>query len=57
MHVTRIVVANSVEERILTLQQGKREVIASALSEGRDAGSAGSRLTMDDLRFLFEGLA
>lgn len=57
MHVTRITVAGSVEDRILQLQQRKREVVAAALAEGRDGGASAGRLSMDDLRFLFEGLA
>ena len=46
---------NTVEERILELQQRKREVVAAALNEeGRgDASQTGTRLTMEDLKYLF----
>lgn len=57
MHVTRITVAGSVEDRILELQQRKRELVAAALSEGHDGAAAGGRLSLEDLRFLFQGLA
>ncbi|GIM06399.1 hypothetical protein Vretimale_10704 [Volvox reticuliferus] len=57
VHVTRITIAGSVEDRILELQQVKKELVAAALSEGRDGNAAAGRLTLDDLRFLFEGLS
>ena len=55
MHVTRITIKNSVEDRILELQDQKRKLVSAALNEeGRsDAAQAATRLTLDDLRFLF----
>ena len=52
---TASVPQNTVEERILELQQRKREVVAAALNEeGRgDASQTGTRLTMEDLKYLF----
>ncbi|GLC43495.1 hypothetical protein PLESTM_001479400 [Pleodorina starrii] len=57
VHVHRITIAGSVEDRILELQQAKRELVATALSEGRDSGTAAGRLSLDDLHFLFQGLS
>eukprot|EP00798_Chlamydomonas_sp_ICE-L_P030148 gene30148-35126_t len=54
VHVTRICIKNSVEDRILELQERKRKVVASVLNEaGRGGSQGGNKLTMDDLRFLF----
>ena len=56
MHVTRITITGSVEERILALQDRKRQLVENALGNGgRDAAAGGGRLTMEDLRFLFGG--
>ncbi|GLI60468.1 hypothetical protein VaNZ11_002626 [Volvox africanus] len=57
VNVTRITIAGSVEDRILELQQSKRELVAAALSEGRDGNAAAGRLTLDDLHFLFRDLS
>jgi hypothetical protein len=41
---------------LLCTQERKRQLVASALSEGREgAGGGGNKLSMDDLRFLFLG--
>ncbi|KAJ9533886.1 hypothetical protein QJQ45_026984 [Haematococcus lacustris] len=55
VQVTRITIKGSVEERILQLQDQKRQVVAAALSEGAQGGQALNRLSMEDLRFLFLG--
>lgn len=57
VHVTRIVVQGTVEDRILELQQQKRQVVASAfggIAQG-DTSGASNRLTMADLTYLFGG--
>lgn len=48
--VTRFVIAGTIEERILKLQEKKRLVFEGTV--GRDAEALG-KLTVDDLRFLF----
>ncbi|CAA7041133.1 unnamed protein product [Microthlaspi erraticum] len=50
--VTRITINDTVEERILTLQEKKREMVASALGEDPGELSA-TRLTVQDLHYLF----
>ena len=47
--------ADTVEDRILALQQKKRELAEAALGDG-DGGVQASRLTMEDLQFLFSAL-
>jgi DNA repair protein RAD16 len=47
---TRFVIAGTIEERILKLQDKKQAVFEGTV--GRDAEALG-RLTEDDLRFLF----
>jgi len=54
VHVTRLAIKGTVEERILELQASKRAVVAAALEEGRGTDGA-NKLTMEDLRFLFLG--
>jgi len=51
VHVHRIVVENTVEDRILQLQQQKRELVESALDE--NAAKAISRLGQQELSYLF----
>ncbi|CAH2036333.1 unnamed protein product [Thlaspi arvense] len=51
--VTRMTIKDSVEDRILALQEKKREMVASAFGEDH-GGSSATRLTVDDLRYLFE---
>ncbi|XP_014514431.1 helicase-like transcription factor CHR28 [Vigna radiata var. radiata] len=50
--VTRITIKDTVEDRILSLQEDKREMVASAFGEDH-AGRSGTRLTVDDLKYLF----
>ncbi|KAL8526409.1 hypothetical protein ACS0TY_015567 [Phlomoides rotata] len=52
--VSRLTVKDTVEDRILALQEDKRKMVASAFGEDQSTGQA-SRLRMEDLRFLFEG--
>ncbi|CAH2053537.1 unnamed protein product, partial [Thlaspi arvense] len=52
--VLRLTIQNTVEERILTLQAKKREMVASALGEDPGELSA-TRLTEEDLHYLFYG--
>lgn len=48
---TRFIVENSIEERILKLQEKKKLVFDGTV--GGDSGSM-SKLTVDDMRFLFQ---
>lgn len=50
--VFRLTVKDTVEDRILALQQKKREMVASAFGED-EIGSSQTRLTVDDLKYLF----
>jgi DNA repair protein RAD16 len=50
IRTTRFVIAGTIEERILKLQDKKQAVFEGTV--GRDAEALG-RLTEDDLRFLF----
>ncbi|XP_061355786.1 helicase-like transcription factor CHR28 [Gastrolobium bilobum] len=50
--VLRLTVRDTVEDRILALQQKKREMVASAFGEDGTGGRQ-SRLTVDDLKYLF----
>lgn len=50
--VTRITIKDTVEDRILALQEEKRKMVASAFGEDQTGGSA-TRLTVDDLKYLF----
>jgi SNF2 family DNA or RNA helicase len=50
--VTRITIKNTVEDRILALQEEKRKMVASAFGEDH-GGSSATRLTVDDLKYLF----
>ncbi|XP_078436766.1 helicase-like transcription factor CHR28 isoform X2 [Wolffia australiana] len=50
--VSRLTVENTVEDRILALQEKKREMVASAFGED-GSGTHRSRLTLEDLRYLF----
>jgi SNF2 family DNA or RNA helicase len=51
VHVTRITVKDTVEDRILQLQERKREIVQTAFGQGGKGGSA--LLTAADLAFLF----
>jgi DNA repair protein RAD16 len=48
---TRFIIENTIEERILKLQEKKRLVFDGTI--GGDAGSM-AKLTVDDMRFLFQ---
>lgn len=50
--VSRFTVQDTVEDRILALQERKREMVASAFGEDGAAGRQ-TRLTEEDLRYLF----
>ncbi|TKY59320.1 SWI/SNF-related matrix-associated actin-dependent regulator of chromatin [Spatholobus suberectus] len=50
--VLRLTVRDTVEDRILALQQKKRTMVASAFGED-GTGDRQSRLTVDDLKYLF----
>ncbi|KAK9089384.1 hypothetical protein Scep_028466 [Stephania cephalantha] len=50
--VVRLTVKDTVEDRILALQQKKREMVASAFGED-EAGGRQTRLTVEDLNYLF----
>lgn len=50
IHVTRFVIANTVEERIIRLQEKKQLVFEATVGQN---GDALGKLTVDDLRFLF----
>ncbi|XP_038712554.1 helicase-like transcription factor CHR28 isoform X2 [Tripterygium wilfordii] len=52
--VLRLTVKDTVEDRILALQQKKREMVASAFGED-ETGSRQTRLTEEDLQYLFMG--
>lgn len=52
--VSRLTVKDTVEDRILALQEDKRKMVASAFGEDKSGGH-GTGLTVEDLRFLFEG--
>ena len=51
VQVTRIVVQDTVEDRILELQDTKREIIKAAFGSG--GGQQAGNLTAADLQFLF----
>lgn len=50
--VHRLTVEDTVEQRILKLQEQKRDMVSSAFGED-STGKATTRLTLEDLRFLF----
>ncbi|PON87722.1 Cdk-activating kinase assembly factor [Trema orientale] len=50
--VTRLTIKDTVEDRILALQEEKRKMVASAFGEDHSGGSA-TRLTVEDLKYLF----
>jgi len=54
VHVTRITIKDTVEDRILQLQEKKQKMVDSALGEDGAGGKGlGARLTLKDLNFLF----
>ncbi|CAA7036442.1 unnamed protein product [Microthlaspi erraticum] len=50
--VTRITIKDTIEDKILRLQDEKRKMAASAFGE-EHGGSSATRLTVDDLNYLF----
>ncbi|KAL5223240.1 hypothetical protein ABZP36_027953 [Zizania latifolia] len=50
--VSRLTIKDTVEDRILALQEKKREMVASAFGEDK-SGAHQTRLTVDDLNYLF----
>ncbi|XP_042453098.1 helicase-like transcription factor CHR28 isoform X2 [Zingiber officinale] len=50
--VSRITVKDTVEDRILALQEEKRKMVSSAFGEDQ-TGTHATRLTVDDLRYMF----
>ncbi|CAN1221885.1 Helicase-like transcription factor CHR28 [Linum grandiflorum] len=52
--VFRLTVKDTIEDRILALQEKKREMVASAFGEDVDGGRQ-TRLTEEDLKYLFMG--
>ncbi|KAJ8769906.1 hypothetical protein K2173_008988 [Erythroxylum novogranatense] len=53
VNVTRLTIKDTVEDRILALQEEKRKMVASAFGEDHNGG-AGARLTVEDLKYLFK---
>jgi SNF2 family DNA or RNA helicase len=53
VHVYRMVSRDTIEEKVLALQDAKRKLISGVLDAGPGAGATGdSRLTADDVRLL-----
>uniref|UniRef100_A0A0A9DFL5 Helicase C-terminal domain-containing protein n=1 Tax=Arundo donax TaxID=35708 RepID=A0A0A9DFL5_ARUDO len=50
--VSRLTIKDTVEDRILALQEKKREMVQSAFGEDKSSGNA-TRLTVEDHRYLF----
>uniref|UniRef100_A0A0D9W9X0 RING-type domain-containing protein n=1 Tax=Leersia perrieri TaxID=77586 RepID=A0A0D9W9X0_9ORYZ len=50
--VSRLTIKETVEDRILALQEKKRKMVQSAFGEDKPGGNA-TRLTIDDLQYLF----
>ena len=59
VEVVRITIEGTVEDRILSLQGKKREIVDAALDEGGAGGQgdrhSASRLSQHDLEYLFLG--
>ncbi|XP_024359379.1 helicase-like transcription factor CHR28 [Physcomitrium patens] len=52
VNVSRFTIKNTIEDRILALQERKRQIVASAFGEN-SGGEQKNRLTVEDLRYLF----
>ncbi|KAI3719806.1 hypothetical protein L6452_20711 [Arctium lappa] len=52
--VSRLMIKDTVEDRIIALQEEKRKMVASAFGEGQ-SGSSVTSLTAQDLKYLFTG--
>lgn len=50
--VSRLTIKDTVEDRILALQEEKRKMVSSAFGDDK-SGSFATRLTVEDLRYLF----
>ncbi|CDY36065.1 BnaC03g41330D [Brassica napus] len=50
--VTRVTIKDTIEDKILSLQEEKRKMVASAFGE-EHGGSSATKLTVDDLKYLF----
>lgn len=50
--VSRLTIKDTVEDRILALQEEKRKMVSSAFGEDK-AGNHATRLTVEDLKYLF----
>ncbi|KAL3677102.1 hypothetical protein R1sor_027050 [Riccia sorocarpa] len=53
VRVSRFTVRNTIEDRILALQERKRQIVASAFGEGEAGGQKTTRLSAADLEYLF----
>ncbi|KAK8935483.1 hypothetical protein KSP39_PZI013312 [Platanthera zijinensis] len=51
--VSRLTVKDTVEDRILALQEEKRKMVSAAFGEDHSGGSHAARLTVEDLKYLF----
>ncbi|KAL6844541.1 hypothetical protein ACP4OV_026214 [Aristida adscensionis] len=52
--VSRLTIKDTVEDRILILQEEKRKMVRCALGEEKSSSDAVSRLTLEDLKYLFK---
>ncbi|GJN26358.1 hypothetical protein PR202_gb14284 [Eleusine coracana subsp. coracana] len=52
--VSRLTIKDTVEDRILYLQENKKTMIQSAFGEDESGGNASTRFTAEDLRYLFK---
>ncbi|XP_062184169.1 helicase-like transcription factor CHR28 isoform X2 [Phragmites australis] len=52
VNVSRLTIKDTVEDRILALQENKRKMVQSVFGEDKSSGNA-TRLTVEDLRYLF----
>ncbi|KAL3677103.1 hypothetical protein R1sor_027051 [Riccia sorocarpa] len=53
VRVSRFTVRNTIEDRILDLQERKQQIAASAFGEGEAGGKKPTRLSAADLKYLF----
>ncbi|BFI42047.1 protein Mpsnf1.22 [Marchantia polymorpha subsp. ruderalis] len=53
VRVSRFTVRNTIEDRILALQERKRQIVASAFGDGEAGGQKTTRLSAADLEYLF----
>ncbi|KAL2608935.1 hypothetical protein R1flu_027508 [Riccia fluitans] len=53
VHVSRFTMKNTIEGRILALQERKRELVASALGSGIVEGEQDAKLSPEDFKYLF----